>query len=266
MNFVHLILLAFIQGLTEFFPVSSSGHLVIFQKIFGMHEPQLFLDVMLHLGTVISLLLFLRLEIRDIFFSLLRHGFRFRSGWDDPHYRILIYILTASIPTFLLGYFFSGFFESLFTSPRSVGFALLGTAVFLFLTRFAARRQERFPAHPLLIGLFQGAAIVPGFSRSGFTIGSALLLGWEKERAARFSFLLSIPAILGASLFQFLKVDTDSQSWLLILTGVVISAAAGYAALLFLYKLVQRGRFHVFAYYCLAAALLILFFTRNAAP
>jgi undecaprenyl-diphosphatase len=261
LKFIHVILLAFIQGLTEFFPVSSSGHLVIFQHIFGFQEPQIFLDVMLHVGTLLSLLVFLRFEIRDIFLSLVRYGFHLKKGWVDLHYRRLIYLITASIPTFLIGYFFSGFFESLFESPRPVGLALLGTAFFLFVTRFASRRSERFPAHPLLIGVFQGAAIVPGFSRSGFTIGSALLLGWKREQAARFSFLLSIPAILGASLFQYLKIDSASQPWPLILAGVLVSAAAGYAALVFLYKIVQHGRFHFFAYYCLAAALLILFNT-----
>ncbi len=266
MKFIHVILLAFIQGLTEFFPVSSSGHLVIFQHIFGLKDPEIFLDVMLHVGTLLSLLFFLRLEIRDISLSLFRYGFHPRKGWNNPHYRMLVYLITASIPTFLMGYFFSGFFESLFESPRSVGFALLGTALLLFLTRFASRHKEQFPAHPILIGIFQGAAIIPGLSRSGLTIGSALLFGWERERAARFSFLLSIPAILGASLFQYLKIDSSAQPWLLILTGVLVSASVGYAALLSLYKIVQRGKFYVFAYYCLAAALLILFYTWVSAP
>lgn len=266
MNLIHVLVLAFIQGLTEFFPVSSSGHLVIFQNVLGLHEPQIFLDVMLHVGTLLSLIFFLRLELKDIILSFCRHGLHLRRGWNDPHFRTLIYLLTASVPTFLIGYFFSDFFESLFQSPRSVGFALIVTSVFLFLTRFASSRKERFPTHPLLIGILQGAAIVPGFSRSGFTIGGALLLGWGKERAARFSFLLSIPAIVGASLFQFLKIDSASQPWPLIFAGVATAAVTGYAALFFLYKLVQRGRFHIFAYYCLAAALLILLISRPAAP
>ena len=262
MKIIHILFLALVQGLTEFFPVSSSGHLVLFQNMLGLGEPQIFLDVMLHFGTVLSLAVFLRRELRDIFMSLFRYCGSPRRGWEeDSHFRLLVYLFTASLPTFLMGYFFSGFFESLFQSPRSVGLALIGTAALLFATRFASRKKERFPGHHILIGIFQGAAIIPGFSRSGFTIGGALLLGWGKQRAARFSFLLSIPAILGASLFQFLKVDAASQPWLWIAAGILVAAGTGYAALVFLYQIVKRGRFYVFAYYCLTAGVLILFIT-----
>ncbi|MBD3414859.1 MAG: undecaprenyl-diphosphatase [Candidatus Aminicenantes bacterium] len=261
MSLIKIIFLGFIQGITEFFPVSSSGHLVLIQNLLGLKEPQLLVDVMLHLGTVISLLLFLRKEIKEIITGLFRFLKKPSFKNDDPSLRLVCSLLIASIPTFLMGYFFSPFFESLFSSPRAVSAALFITAVFLFLTRYAKQRKVRIPIHPFIIGVLQGAAIVPGFSRSGLTIGGALLLGWKRQKAARFSFLLSIPAILGASFFQLQKSEISAQPWGLIILGVIIAALTGYLSLVFLVKVINRGQFFLFSYYCAAAAVLGIIFT-----
>jgi undecaprenyl-diphosphatase len=253
LSYAKIVLLGIIQGLTEFFPVSSSGHLVLFQNLFGLKEPQILVDVMLHLGTLLSLLAFLRkdlLALFQAFFLFIRNP---KKGFQDPEMKLLSALILASLPTVFIGYFFSGFFESLFASLRIVGLALIITGAYLFLTKYAKEKKKNFFSHPLLIGVLQGIAIVPGFSRSGLTIGGALYLGWKREEAARFSFLLSIPAILGATLFQLSKTDMVSQSWPLILTGVFVSAVFGYTALALLVSIINRGKFHSFSYYCFLA-------------
>jgi undecaprenyl-diphosphatase len=258
LSLIEIIILGVIQGLTEFFPVSSSGHLVLFQNLFGLKEPQIFADVMLHVGTLLSLLVFLRRDLLELargFFLFCQHP---KKSSSDPRVKMIFALVLASIPTALIGYFFSGFFESLFASLRAVGLALIITGIYLFLTKYVREKNRNFFSHPLIIGFLQGAAIVPGFSRSGLTIGGALFLGWKREEAARFSFLLSIPAILGAALFQFHKIDSGTQPWLILLTGAAVSAVFGYLALTLLVSVIQRGRFFSFSFYCFFAGLTAL--------
>jgi undecaprenyl-diphosphatase len=261
LSLIAIIVLGIIQGLTEFFPVSSSGHLVLFQNMFGLKEPQIFVDVMLHVGTLLSLFVFLRRELLQLFEGFLLFVRNPQKHHTDPRVKQIFALVVASIPTFFIGYFFSDFFESLFASLRTVGLALLFTGCYLFLTRWARTRQKRLLLHPFLIGILQGAAIVPGFSRSGLTIGGAIFLGWEREEAARFSFLLSIPAICGAALFQLGKIDTGSQPWPIIITGVAVSAITGYFALAVLVSVINRGKFHAFSYYCFLAGITAIAFS-----
>ncbi len=258
MSLIEIVVLGIIQGLTEFFPVSSSGHLVLFQNLFGLKEPQIFADVMLHIGTLLSLFVFLRRELLELAQGLCLFCRNPLKHASDPRMKLIFALLLASIPTALMGYLFSDFFESLFASLRAVGLALIITGCYLFVTRFTRERKRNLLSHPLIIGLLQGVAIIPGFSRSGLTIGGALFLGWKREEAARFSFLLSIPAILGAALFQLHKIDTSSQPWAILLTGVVISATFGYLALTLLLSVINRGKFHSFSFYCFLAGLTAL--------
>jgi len=258
LSFAAIVILGIIQGLTEFFPVSSSGHLVLFQNLFGLKEPQIFVDLMLHVGTILSLFVFLRREISGLvqgFWLFLRNPKKHRS---DPRVKTVFAIAVASFPTALLGFIFRDLFESLFASLRAVGLALIFTGFFLFLTKYASRRQKNHLIHPFIIGILQGVAIVPGFSRSGLTIGGAMFLGWEKEDAARFSFLLSIPAILGAAIFQIGKISAGSQPWAIILTGILVSAIFGYLALSLLVSVINRGKFFAFSFYCLLAGIVAI--------
>ena len=258
MSFTAIIILGIIQGLTEFFPVSSSGHLVLFQNIFGLKEPQIFVDIMLHTGTLISLFVFLRRELCELAKGFWLFTKNPKMHLSDPRVKMISALAVASIPTALIGYLFSDFFESLFASLRTVGAALLITGFYLFLTKFARNRKRNHLAHPFLIGILQGVAIVPGFSRSGLTIGGALFLGWKRDEAARFSFLLSIPAILGAALFQFDRIDTEAQPWAIIITGIVVSALFGYIALSLLASAINRGKFYMFSFYCFLAGIVAI--------
>ena len=261
MSLIAIIVLGIIQGLTEFFPVSSSGHLVLFQNMFGLKEPQIFADVMLHMGTLISLFVFLRRELLQLFKGFFLFVRKPQKHYTDPRVKRIFALVLASIPTALIGYFFSDFFESLFASLRTVGLALIFTGCYLFLTKWARMRQKNLLLHPFIIGILQGAAIVPGFSRSGLTIGGAMFLGWKREDAARFSFLLSIPAIFGAAFFQFEKIDAGSQPWPIIITGVLVSAIVGYFALAVLVSVINKGKFYAFSYYCFLAGIAAIAFS-----
>lgn len=247
------VLLGIVQGLTEFFPVSSSGHLVLFQNLFGMQKPQVFADAMLHFGTLLSLVIFLRRDLLSLFHSALNAMRHPRQALEDPGFKLLAFLAAASLPTFLIGYFFSDFFESLFGSLSAVGVALLGTSAVLLATKRPRKTVTPRLWHALIIGVLQGAAIIPGFSRSGLTIGGGIIMGWENTHSARFSFLLSIPAILGAVVFQMHRIDPGFQSWEALAAGTAVAAAVGYFALRFLTSLTARGRFYTFAYYCAAA-------------
>ena len=261
MSLIAIIILGIIQGLTEFFPVSSSGHLVLFQNLFGLKEPQIFVDVMLHVGTLISLFVFLRRDLLRLFQGFVLLVRNPQRHYTDPRIKQLFALGVASIPTALLGYFFSDFFESLFASLRTVGIALVITGCYLFLTKWARTAQRNFLVHPFIIGILQGAAIVPGLSRSGLTIGGAMFLGWKREDAARFSFLLSIPAICGAAVFQMGKIDAGSQPWVIIITGVAVSALVGYMALSVLVSVINRGKFYAFSFYCFLMGIVAITFS-----
>jgi len=258
LNFFEIVLLGIIQGLTEFFPVSSSGHLVLFQNLFGLREPQLLVDVMLHFGTLLSLIVFLRQELVELAQSLGRFCLNPRQNISAPKIKLFFFLFLASLPIAFMGYFFYDFIESLFGSLRAVGLALLFTGGFLFLTKFAREKEKNNILHPLFIGILQGLALVPGFSRSGFTIGGALLLGWRRKQAAQFSFLLSIPAILGATLYQLRNIESISQPWPLLLTGIIVAAVFGFIALTFLVRLIMKGKFSSFSYYCFFIGLVAL--------
>jgi len=264
LSLFEIILLGIIQGFTEFFPVSSSGHLVLFQNLFGLRQPQLLADIMLHVGTILSLLVFLRKELIELIQSFGRFCLSPIKNISDPKIKLLFFLFLASLPILFMGYFFQDIFESLFGSLRGVGIALFITGGFLLLTKLAREKEKKNIFHIFLIGILQGIAIVPGLSRSGLTIGGALLLGWKKEEAARFSFLLSIPAILGAALFHLKKMEAPSPSWPLLLIGILVAAVFGFFALTFLVRLINKGKFSSFSYYCFFAgsiAFLVSFFT-----
>lgn len=273
MTLLEALLLGLIQGLTEFLPVSSSAHLVFFQHLLGFKDSLLFFDVLVHLGTLCALFVYfagdlirlLRDSVNAIFFL-----FR-RKSWKEifetaPHARWALGLVIASLPTGLAGFLFKDWFESLFGSLRAVGLALFGTTLLLWLTRFFQKGEKEIekcsPFDYLAIGFFQGIAIIPGVSRSGATIAAALFRGLERETAFRFSFLLAIPAILGAGLLELRHgFELAPSEWLPYSIGFVASAVSGYLSLLFLASVLRKGKLHWFALYTLLFGLLVLFFS-----
>ncbi|MCK4388892.1 MAG: undecaprenyl-diphosphate phosphatase [Desulfobacterales bacterium] len=262
MEIRYAAVLGIIQGLTEFLPVSSSGHLVLFQNLFGLREPEIFFDVSLHVGTLVAICGFFFKDIRQIaktLFSVSTWSVRENSLWESlcqkPEMRLLGLILVGTVPTAFLGLLFWPIAEKVFSSVQIVGIMLFVTGVLLWLTRGlkrGGRNAAQFTIRDaLFIGMIQGVAILPGISRSGATIVIGLFRGLNRETAVRYSFLLSIPAILGAMVLELGEAlvsgfpPADA-----LLVGTFIAAAVGYAALKLLVQAVKKGRLHVFAPYC----------------
>ncbi len=261
MDSLRLIFLAFVQGVTEFIPVSSSGHLVFFQEVLGFKEPLLLFDVLLHVSTMLSIIVFLRKEIREIIAGLIAAGKALRSGsswsnlWRDYEaVRISGYIVSAFIPAALIGIILHKLIETMFASLFAVGISFGLTGTVLFFTRFAGERKENKSMgllDALVIGIAQAVAIVPGVSRSGMTIAAGLSRGLDKSFAARFSFLLAIPTILGAAVFTLKDgIGTLELDFLTLAVSCATAFIAGYGALAWLSRAVAGAKFHYFSYYC----------------
>lgn len=240
-----------IQGVTEFFPISSSGHLVIMQGIFGMKEPQLVFDILLHLGTLISILIYFRKDILNIITKERRTAF---------------YIIVASIPTFTIGFVFKDAAEELFARPHLVGYMLLATGLWLISAALydKFRKTKSYEKigfiNSLVIGVSQGIAVIPGISRSGATIGAGILSGIGKEAAFRFSFLLAIPAIFGASFLKCGKIGASLTSGdsLYFIAGGITAMVVGLVSISVLLKMVKANKLYVFGIYCILAAFIVI--------
>jgi undecaprenyl-diphosphatase len=255
-TFLQSIILGLIQGATEFLPVSSSGHLLLAQRLFGLREPELAFDLLLHLGTLVAVLFFLRFEIAAIVSSLFRRDpWAAPSGWSRRDFWMAV---VASVPTGAIGVAFHRTVETGLTFG-GVGARYLVLTTMLLMTSLRFRhkadpdRMEWWEA--VAIGVIQGLAVFPGLSRSGSTIILALLLGIAPLRAAKFSFLISIPAILGGAIFTLKKGVSLLPGVGPSVAGFFVSLVVGYLALLLVERLVVKGRFRRFAPYtaCLAA-------------
>ncbi|BBO84842.1 undecaprenyl-diphosphatase [Desulfosarcina ovata subsp. sediminis] len=270
MNTIEAIILGTVQGLTEFLPVSSSGHLVLFQNLFGLKEPELLFDICLHVGTLLAVIIVFYREILEILTALIQLPRRMRSAGGllrlfqvDPDIRMALLIVIGSVPTAIIGLLFKKITDQLFGSTAIVGCMLIVTGTLLWMTR-RIRTQGRPVARTTLkdaclIGIVQGLAILPGISRSGSTIATALFLGVERKLAGRYSFLLSIPAIVGALVLGLDAPELATRIPLAtIIAGSLVSAAVGWLALVILLRVVDRGQLHRFAPYCWLVGLVTL--------
>lgn len=273
MTLLEAVLLGILQGLTEFLPVSSSGHLVLAQTFLGLKEPLVFFDVMLHVGTLAAVLV----VYRDAIWKLTIGGLSTLTDiqfWRKPKstfnastdLKFVWLILLGSIPTGVIAVLFKTELESFFHEVRLVSVMLILTGVILQLPRL--RKQEADSAddsteklrawHAPLIGIAQGCAITPGISRSGTTISLALFLGIPAKTAAEYSFLLSIPAILGAVVLKIRDIGETTIPFYIVAAGTLAAFIVGYIALRFLLVVLNRGKFSLFSYYCIALGLVSL--------
>ncbi len=269
MNLIETIILGIVQGLTEFLPISSSGHLVIFQKLLGIYTENIAFEVFVHFGTLLSVLAVYYRDVARIITSFLQAIFqknctaRFKQ---DADLRWAVYIIVGTIPAVIVGLFFDTYIEQIFHSARLVGITLMVTALVLFLTRFLSIENKGLSIlKSLLIGVAQMTAILPGISRSGFTISAGLFSGINRIEAARFSFLLAVPAILGATLLKLkdlLTLGLQGITWLNLIMGMLIAFVVGYLAIRFLLKIIQSGKFSWFAPYCLVLGVIVLLFLK----
>lgn len=252
-----MLVLGVIQGLTEFLPVSSSGHLVLTGHYLGFSEAGLAGVIFLHLGTLVALIVFFARRIWFIFRDLFR-----TKEERNTSLKLILYIAVGSIPAAIVGILARGSIDRIVSNPMYVPFFLAGTGAMLLLTRWVKGRGLRVRlSDALIIGVAQAAAILPGLSRSGLTIATALLLGITSEEAFEFSFLLSLPAILAANLLDIREIISLGSPLVLAL-GFAASFGVGLFALWVLKKLVVSRKFWLFSIYCFAvgAAGIVLFF------
>ena len=261
MDIIQAIIIGIVQGLTEFLPVSSSAHLVFIQNILGV-KGSLAFDTFLHLGTLIAVLWFFRwdiykmlkswvLSIQDILSGRFKEGF-----YEDPYKRLAWYVILATIPVGIVGVLFEDSVDSLFAGALYVpAFFLFVTGTILYLSQRMTSGEINYDTitkkEALFMGLGQACAILPGLSRSGTTIAAGLTIGLDKEFAAKFSFILSIPAILGAFLLQAKDIGSAMDAnFLPVILGFVASIVAGYVAIKWMLDLIQNKSLDIFAYYC----------------
>ncbi len=263
--------LGVVQGLTEFLPVSSSGHLVAFQHLLGLQSPELLFDVVVHGGTLLAVLLVYGKDlweiIKESFFAtaeMVRQG-NVGAVWQNrPHFRLGAYLLIGTVPAAVAGLLFQDALEEAFASLLSVGCMLLVTGTVLFGTKLSkgpGRGLEDLSLRDcLVIGIAQSFALLPGISRSGITIATGLFCGLKRDLTARFSFLLSVPAILGANILQAYKARETLQeinAWPFLLGGLA-ALATGYVALRLLLRVVHKGKLFHFSYYCWTVGTIIV--------
>jgi undecaprenyl-diphosphatase len=264
-EFLQSILLGIVQGLTEFLPVSSSGHLVLFQQIFGgFSEADLFEDIMLHIGTLVAVSIFCWREIMMLLRALTHLFRKSRTAEEQREKRLFIAILIAGIPTVLFGFLIKSTMVDSFSSPLLLAVTFGITTVLLILSRlFTSSSSILSPRIALAVGTAQGLAVLPGISRSGSTIVIGQAMGLGRREAARFAFVLAIPAIVGAALFTFKDlVDqpnlTAHSLSLPLLCGMIAAAIVGYISLVLLTRMIDKAAFHHFAWYTGAICLFCL--------
>lgn len=248
------ILLGMVQGMTEFLPVSSSGHLVLFEKIFGIDASGcLLFDIVLHLGTLVAVIVVYRKTIWDI----MKNPF----GEDGQK------LLFATLPTIIIALLFKDFFKQSFGgSLLWLGFLI--TAIFMFFTSYSCKNNYQYKPlthkNAIVMGVFQGFAILPGISRSGSTISAALVQGVRRDQSSKFSFLMSIPAILGGLVFELFdpNIATQTISFVPLFFGFLTSLIFGYLSIKLMLKIIKKAKFAWFGVYLTLLSIVTLFFLK----
>lgn len=252
MTILQAIILGIVQGLCEFLPVSSSGHLVLFERIFGITEGTIFFNVMMHIGTLIAVCF----NFRHTLAKMIR----------NPLNKYPVYVVIATIPTVIIALLFGDVFDTLF-GGNFLGFAFIITAIVLYTSNRISQQQKTLrditPLEAVVMGTAQGIAIIPGVSRSGSTIAAGLFIGMEREFAAEFSFMMSIPAILGSLVLEIIKMMKgelllETIAWTPTIVGAVIAAISGLFAIRVMLRVIKKGQLKYFAIYVLILGLLVI--------
>ncbi len=275
MSIFESIILGIVQGLTEFLPVSSSGHLALLQHFFNIDgEKVLLFSVMLHMGTLISLIAVYHRTLWDLILELFATiGDLIRGkGLNMEHNetrKLGVMIVVASIPTAIIGVLFNDFFESLYTSITAIGFALILTGAMLFFVESVKRKSrnkiigDMKIRDAIFVGICQGIAIIPGVSRSGATISGSLMTGLSRDAAIKFAFLISFPTILGAGLLEIPKAlitGTAGEEMVTMLAGMIFAAGFGFAAIKTMIKIVSNKKLYIFSAYTGTLGLAVVFY------
>lgn len=276
MNIIQAILMGIVQGLSEFLPISSSAHLVFtsnFYKVFKGIEivqtsnEEVFFDIMVHLGTLIAVLIFFRKDIANIL-KAMWNAIKTKD-WSDKEAKLGLFIAAGTVITVALALPINEIAEKLVYTPSIVGILLFITGFALLYSEYKSKKIEDKKCEvdlktSIFIGIAQGLAALPGFSRSGWTIATGLFFGLDRVTAARYSFLLSIPIILGASMvYPLIKIDVHealNYNWSAIIFGTLVSAITGYICIKYFMKFISKFSLAIFGYYCLITGLITAIF------
>lgn len=271
MNFIQAILMGIVQGLSEFLPISSSAHLVFTSNFYKViknipivqsSNEEVFFDIMVHLGTLIAVLIFFRKDIMNIL-KAMWHALK-NKDWSDKEAKLGLYICVGTIITIVLALPINEIAEKLVYKPAIVGGLLFITGFTLLYSEYKSKKLEKKTDNvdlktSILIGLAQGLAALPGFSRSGWTIATGLFCGLDRITSARYSFLLSIPIILGASMvYPLVKIDVAEAvgyNWSAIIAGTIVSGITGYLCIKYFMRFISKFSLAIFGYYCILAGI-----------
>jgi len=282
-NILEAIILGIIQGITEWLPVSSSGHLVIAQESMGIEAP-LFFDAMVHVGTLIVVIWVFRREVLNVLRALVEiigdilKGVPFTETLKENEHHLAYLIVIGTIPTTIIGLTFRGPLESMYSNLLAVGIGLVANGFYLYFTKYfviekangndkkSILRSNRIgikqmtAKEALLIGTMQGVAIIPGVSRSGSTISTGIYTGLDKELVTRYSFLLFMPAILGAAILQTGTVISRGESieWIPTIVGTATAMIVSYFAIRILLEVIRKSRLHLFSSYCWIVGIIVI--------
>jgi len=253
LNLTNAILLGILQGFTEWLPISSSGHLVIAQALLGISVPAAF-DIVIMAGTIAALLIYFRVTLYGL-------ACGFLSGEPSAR-KYFLFIVIAGIGTAILGFLGKPFFTGLFAEPFIVSLLIIVTGIFLLIVSLVkVPKGDLTPKSALVIGLAQGLAVAPGISRSGSTIGAALLFGIRPKEAAEFSFIIGIPAMIVASVWTFMEEPSGTIAPAPLVAAVIAAFVAGYVSIDLLMRVLKERRLIIFVLYCLGAGMLFAFLT-----
>ena len=253
MDIFQAIILGIVQGITEWLPISSKSHLIIVQQLFGLIQPAIF-DLMLHIGSLIVILFVFWKDIIKLIKGIFAR--------DKNSIKYALFIIVASIPVAIIGLIFKTQIENSLSNMFILGFGFLFTALILLLSKYPVVSSKNFGIklwHAIIIGIMQIAALFPGVSRSGTTISSGIIIGVKKVDAAKFSFLMFIPAILGATLLEFSSIGSITNIYALII-GMIIAMITGYITLKLLMNIIEKNKFWYFSIYCFVLGIIVLLF------
>ncbi len=268
MSYFDALILGLLQGLTEFLPVSSSGHLVLGQEVLGvLQADNITFEVFVHFGTLFSILAIFWKDVWQIFSSLFE-GIKQPSNIsillrEDEHFKLAALIVVGSIPAAIIGLSFKPYVERAFSDVNLVGVMLLVTGLVLFLTRLARPKPDKMVGWgtAIFIGFAQALAVMPGISRAGMTISAGLFAGVAREQAARYSFLLALPAIFGATLLETVEITSaplEKQLIIVLVVGTIAAFIAGYIAIKTIFIVLKKDKFSYFSFYCLIVGLIVI--------
>lgn len=250
MNFIFAAILGLVQGFTEFLPISSSGHLVLLENVFGIQNNCLLFDIVLHLGTLVAVFIIYK---KDIVFLI-----------KNPLCETALKIYTATIPTLFIAILFNDFFENAF-SGNTLFISFFITAIILIIAEIVSHKSYQYKSisykKAMVIGLFQGFAIMPGISRSGTTISACMVQGIKREDSANFSFILSIPIILCSAIYECLKLPTTNITipFLYFVVGFIFAAISGFISIKIMLKIIKKAKYSYFSIYLIILSVLLFF-------